>query len=474
MPFNKFMYPRLCCLMAALLLPLCVVFAENGPNVEVTVAAPPPPPLSEAREGTIHGTLITSANLLAFKSYLIPELVPFVRGGRLEVDGVKALPFHWQYDESFSASNVDTQLSLAEGGGIAPTVPAARGLAFGGRIKVEADEDAGRRARKILWNSQSVWWSAKSMLMEVEVLSFLQDRVRANHVFSFARVYPHALKREDATGQLFRELLRFSFPGPVVPLSWLTFRFLGADEDVVWYFSPALQKARQLTGSNRSDVLVPGTIAADDLLGWSGKPELVDATVERKVQALAPFPGLELRKVAASTTGCLEVVTKEGASDAPQRWDTQRVAGTTLPTPRGTFFALRDLYRIELTSKDPFSEYGRQVLYVDAESMLPVYKFVFDKTGKYLKTVITSFGLAEAEGGVRVPYPSFTLIDDPSLAHSTVLSYRAVKYCTQVDQGTGFPPFDPRRMGPQEVTTTAANGEKGSVVSEGEAPPTDD
>ena len=113
------------------------------------------------------------------------------------------------------------------------------------------------------------------------------------------------------------------------------------------------------------------------------------------------------------------------------------------------FFVQRELWRLELISKDPFSLYGRQILYVDPVTMLPVYKAVFDHSGRIWKVIITAFGLAaEQENGLRAPYPDFSIVFDLKTEGMTVLDYKGITYCDTSEGRFASADFDPSTMGP--------------------------
>ena len=89
------------------------------------------------------------------------------------------------------------------------------------------------------------------------------------------------------------------------------------------------------------------------------------------------------------------------------------------------------------------------MLYVDAETLLPIYKFVFDRAGKPWKTGFLVWGLAETPEKQRVPYPDAMVFLDGKDKQNVLFDYENVQYCETLKEPAKTL-FDPRKLGPAE------------------------
>jgi hypothetical protein len=158
-------------------------------------------------------------------------------------------------------------------------------------------------------------------------------------------------------------------------------------------------------------------------------------------------------------------------NEPPLRWNVEnrRYFEGDAWLPSSSVWVPRRVVPIELVARDPYSEYGRQRLYVDSESFLPLLKVVYDKAGELSKIVISSYGLnLSSDRKHRRAYPYYTIVvsDDAS----SMLRYHTVKYCQKEEGGIDYSGFDPSRLGPQQSVEEVAPVEG---VKEGEASPTE-
>jgi len=197
--------------------------------------------------------------------------------------------------------------------------------------------------------------------------------------------------------------------------------------------------------------------------------------VTGKVIGLIPFMSVELGAAKAESPSCLlmrETSTRESPRAAMLKWNvgSRRFPQAASWLPTEVVFVPVELWRVELRSRDPYSLYGRQVLYVDTELMLPVYKFVYDRAGRHWKTVMSVFGMAESEDKERYPFTSLMVIDDLKAGDSFLLDYLNIRYCNEFPEGTSLASLDPSKLGgPPPTVDTAAEEVDGEGKEEDEA-----
>ena len=281
------------------------------------------------------------------------------------------------------------------------------------------------------------------VLQDEDVVRELQGEIE--------RLYNWRLVVEDKSSQFFREVVTLKKPAILENYTWLTYRFFGQEEDMVWVYSPAIKNSRELTGSNRSDEYA-GVVALDDFFLWSGKLENVEGSDIKEVEILTPFATNTLASLQTNDGSCYSIKDTFSFSELQTRWNygSRKYAQGASWLPTDAVYTLRKSYKIDLFSKDPFSQYGRQTLYADAESMLPVYKFVYDRSGKLWKTLIMFYGFAKDKKDLQVPYPSQMLIVDDKKSTVAMFDYFGSNYCTDFPAKYDLTKFDPRKIGKKE------------------------
>lgn len=387
--------------------------------------------------------IVSGQNLLDYKVVIIPELYTAVRDNHTVFPAVARLKGETTFDLDFAKQSSQPRATFPPGFGEMKT----RGFVFGYDENLKSETDVAIHAKKVLWNGQSAWWSAHSISASFEMFwlnGAASDRSAPERIISgtYRRAYPAALVADDKTGQLFRESLTVMNPDPLKGFEYLTYRFFGEEEDVFWVFSPANGRQRQLTGSNRGDELMKSTFALDDLMGWSGKIENIETSTLEPVTALVPL--MEPQEAVADDSGCFQVPDKKDALGI--NFETHRFPQASPWLLTGIVYAPRQLWKIELISRDPYYLNARQVLYIDRSTMLPAYRVVYDRAGRLWKVVISVFGFAKSrDGSASFPYPGLLAIEDRVSNQGTVLRFSSVKSCAQPVGDLDLNQLAPRR-----------------------------
>ena len=407
------------------------------------------------------GAIITADNLSAWRPLIVPELLPLVRSGAVSIEAHRKLAYQWRIDDGWEKRSIESARRFTAtnvAAGLPKDFRPERALPFGGEQELAFLEEQADLPWRILWNSQAVLWSQVGWDLEFDLGWYRRGRdpvrVRGHH----HRLYP-GLMTEGGSRQLFRERIEYTLPEGIAGLAWLTFRFFGDEEDSLWLYSPAIRKVRQLTGSNRSDSMLRSGVSPDDLLLWSGKVELVEPRLDKIVEAFVPFPELNVTGALETKSGCFAVQPEEYVDLLPAKRGSQMARAAEAEAQlwlSGRFvFVPRTMWRLELAAKDPYSLYGRQVLYVDRASMLPVYKFVYDRSGHLWKTVIGSFGLAATSNqALRFPWPSTVVIVNHREEETSIVTTVRAGVCDGTGPAFAADRFNPHAIAPAAVTPT--------------------
>lgn len=311
----------------------------------------------------------------------------------------------------------------------------------------------------ILWKINSVWWQApyseSIVLAEVKRGS---DVIR-NYYFTHRRVYPVRVDPSHASEQLYRERVTLDFPTSISGFSWLHYRFRGADRDMLWYYSKAINKSRQLTSANTSDRLLSLSLSLDDVYVWSGRPDDYEVAVADSSSKLVPLitdDMLRVSKVEENSCSRLELVSAKQVigfqgDGVPDESGWPYIFGTF---NKRVGFVKSILTKVVLNHKDPYSLYGREVLYIDANSGLPYYKFVYDRRGRLWKSIIGYY--TSIESGLDNKLPPrllFMYLKDHQKRSTSLYTFYDQKVCTSLTES------DQHSLSLSEFTKRPQSGE---------------
>jgi hypothetical protein len=424
--------------------------------------------------------LLTQKNEAAFEDILIAPLVSWIRDGKFALRVVRSLDYPWTLDPAWEDASrrnpfqyeLNEDHTLKFKGEEAPEP----GLPFGSADDINEESDPVRKAYRILWNIAYAEAAARDAYYHVDMAwvgtqSLLRSASGVLYRKSFFAPASDEDKKEtpkefSGPQDVFREtVLRLFSPPVVAGFTQFSLRYRGPQEDVLWLYSPVLKLIRPLLESNRSDALLGGNLTFDDLFVWSNKIPSVQAKVVDQKVILVPFPALtyyrpevqsftdqnavDLDSPASSELPPAQtakpdmVYTVKGAQkrsdglNSVVLWNHQsRQLPQLAPwVPTTVAFVPHRVWILEIDTADPYYASGREILIVDQELMLPIYKLVYDRIGEYRKTIVGSWALARSKDGKTVfPFSAFVMAVDQASQSVTTLSTRDV----QTFQGKPF------------------------------------
>ncbi|MCC6221605.1 MAG: DUF1329 domain-containing protein [Deltaproteobacteria bacterium] len=421
---------------------------------------------------------ITNENVKAFSDFLLEPLDKWLASGKFVLRAGRQLNYEWKLSESWQKQ---TELGLGHfsvdrDGSLLCNLKetAESGFPFGSAVDINREQDPVIKAYQILWNSSYAETASQDMLygFDLMLLSSREMLRKAEGMFyrrSFGRVYvesepehfemPQASDAKEVkpvtrkqvkqasslergpqfsgTDDIFRqEAFKFLSPAAVSGFQHVSWRYRGFRGDSVWIYSPVIDRARRVFGSNRSDALIGMPITFDDFFTWSGKIQNVDAKVLDERILLVPFPHANLA-VIENIKSLAEPLSQESALDESKKptledlyavhglyqrvdglyanmlWNNQtlRFLHSSAWIPTEAIFVPRKVWLLEVNPRDPFYASGRTVLAIDQESMLPIYKLVYSIGGALKRVIMGSWGLAasSSEANLRWPFVSFVL-----------------------------------------------------------------
>ncbi|MBX7143568.1 MAG: outer membrane lipoprotein-sorting protein [Oligoflexia bacterium] len=427
----------------------CVLL--SAVSITGTVVAQPLvlPDLSNAKAAPLQ---ISSTNIRQYGALLVPELYQLFQEAPvfIEAGSLSSVPPAWDQDWIRASASPLESVSM-DFVALRAALSSRRGFLFGTAEQIRRESDPDVAAKKILWNSYGVLASQRASEQQFQFFWVGSGKMYRVMSGRLARVYPPALVQKDVPTQLWRESIRILSPQPVRGFEWLTFRLFAGGEDAFWLYSPVISKLRQLSGSNRGDPFFRSEFAPDDMFAWSGAWDLVSAKLGGQVTALVPFSSTEYREAVSQPNGC-QLVSRGASGSAVEHlssnwnFETGKFNGGAGWLPTASIFTPRLLWRVDLSSRDPFAKSGRQVLYVDQENMLPVYRFVYDKTGRLDKTIMALYGSAADSDKHRWLYNAWVLVYSHARHEAYIVDSSRLLVCNASVDGLRPEDFEPARF----------------------------
>lgn len=427
-------------------------------------------PLPDLQSGAKTGALVTKGYIDKYRAVIPPELAELVDRDEFAFEAILRPKSNDLLGDEQPVSSAG--YTLDDKGAISPPPVSVNGSLFS-VPQSEGDlfepKSVGWR---ILWNTTTHQWRLKSFTAATSLVTFsagTNEGKRAD--LSVARIYPPSLGQSPGTLKpMFREKISAVSPQPLLGLTWLTLRFLGMTDDYMWAASPINGQVRQMTGSNRADALFTGAFSPDDLFVWSGKVEEVEPTSVKLVKMLIPVVEGSATPQATNNDICGST---DFSKSSPVTLNVSSERFAQLPgwVPTNVRMTLRNLWRIEMMARDPFSVDARQTLYVDADTMLPVYRVVWEQDGRMRKFIMGIVGLVPTRVSNGPGWRSEIIIS-PGVGARSVLTLQRLETCSQLVTGKNIIDFDPSRIGSK--TEKGTHGKAASPQSDVEAEPVDE
>ncbi len=278
----------------------------------------------------------------------------------------------------------------------------------------------------VLWNSRAAWWKRGFFRVAADLVQVEGEQVTSRGTLELQRFYPLRASAQYAQ-QLFREgvnLLSSDFR-----FSYLTFRLLGDSEDFLWERSPLQKDSRQIPALLREDPFFQLEVSLDDLLGWSGK--LGDFTVESvsSGQELIPLHLGASGVYSPADEGCVQWQSS-GRQESLWNFESGIYLGGYDWLPTRAYFVPRRVFTITLLSQNPYSEVGRAVVVVEADSFFPSYVSLYDKAGRPTKTFLNVGSPRKVSGKEeRLPVMDYSIVIHQLSGGSSFIAYTSWEQC---------------------------------------------
>ena len=428
-----------------------VAQSSGGNSVAAAVTVPPVTipagvgPLPDLSKGGGAGVAVSQPYVAKYAAVLPVEVADLLSRGGLA------------FEAALRTKNVvalsDSQKGVAKGvdlvsGSFLPESLSPKGSNFEGELPFPSPStelvarDPASAGYHVLWNAAAVLWRLGYIEFEGRARIFQDSRSGPRELqFTVARIYPRNFGATPGKLiSLFREKIALTVPTVLKGVTWLTLRFLTAEEDYLWASSPTTMSTRQMTGSNRGDLIFPRGFSPDDLFVWSGKVEGTAVKAITKTQMLVPIAATSF-SVQEAEEGCASVK----GSSLEISLEARRVPQAPSWLPSNAFWELREVWKLEVENRDPFSLDTRGTLFIDAATYSPVYRVVYGDKGEVRRINI---GVLGAVQGAKAP-PLFwrgAIVINPAEEGATVIEPLAYKVCSTLSASRELKNFDPKSL----------------------------
>jgi hypothetical protein len=372
------------------------------------------------------GDVVDKTNWKQAENLLPESLLNWVKKGEwiLQVDQLNHDPVEFYAKEVLEAwkpnigrFDVDAETTIIEAATGGPPE-----FILGMPFPEIAPEDPNR-AVKILHNSQYSRHIEGHLKFETHMhylaRSGLERSGGGNYTTNVYTGYVGARSLANPTGLERTNVLKVTAPYDVAGFAVMLWRYLDARPDVNFSYVPTIRRVRRMSPASRSDALMGSDICLDDTAGYDGKVAVFEWKLLREQDALIPFLSKDSQKLVKDQRFGGWATTSQ-VPDVTYGYQVKEWQGAPW-APTNLVWVKKKVHVIEMTPKDPYYNYGRQLLWVDAERTIPVYKVIHDRAGAYWKSAVSPLISLENEDQTvrQVAWGALIMVDDRT-GHGTI------------------------------------------------------
>jgi Protein of unknown function (DUF1329) len=391
--------------------------------------------LGEKQVGSVQ--IVSSENVKQYKQFLLEPIFKLIAERKLLFRTVPNLNYSWQFSPSWEVATQQNaaHFSVNEEGElkIDNQVQFARGLPFLLETEIESEKNEIIKSKKILWNVLAAQAVGKFIAKDIEFTWHGQQGVQRTASGSLLQSWQEVGGQveqqvkpdvpQEPSKVFLEELVSLRSPPAIMGYSQLFKSYLGGVEDQLIMHSPVFGKDREVSISNRCDPFLDGIMRGDDFSVWSSNPQSVSSRVVVEKTLLVAFHS-------ADPAIAEDLVYKgswqtDSGNPSTVVWNFKSHQFTGFPSwnPTSAVFVPRKTWIIEIWTKNPYLGNGREILVIDKESFLPVYRLVYDFKGEVKRAVIGGWGLVFG----KTPFLSFVISVDESGNNATTYGTNSVR-----------------------------------------------
>ncbi|MEW5980231.1 MAG: DUF1329 domain-containing protein [Acidobacteriota bacterium] len=293
----------------------------------------------------------------------------------------------------------------------------------------EISQEDPKAGAKIMYNAKSFRLQIGRFIVDDVLIRSIdrkagQERYIACYASSMSFTgYPGA--KSLANPHNFEELVQVivRHPYDMAGTALMDWQYIGVKPNMSYGYVPAIRRVRRMSPSDRCTSLFGTDFVRDDwsFATYDGEIADVDWKLIGREEVLGAWASKDLIRWVKTDMGWKpdpgeRKLTKYG-------FETDGWTGAPWINTAQTWVR-RPVWVVEGQPKDPYYNYGKFVIYVDADVFAGVWKLIWDRSGEYWKTVSMSYvGAASEDGqyrGIAIP---LELIVDERAQHASVTDY---------------------------------------------------
>ncbi len=380
-----------------------------------------------ARADVSPGDVIDSSNWEKAQGLLPDPVLQWVRKGELtlEIGELEVNPrlMYPSFTLEGNKANIGNY-DVDENSGIIETATGKTAKFISGFPFPEIDTNDPKAAEKIMHNKnftnyQQGNFRFRSQLIWVGRSSGYEREAEIELLQSARTGWPGAAKIPNPDGLEKCFIIGVKKPYDVAGTSVMTHRFMDPNKlDNTFGYLPAIRRVRRMSAANRSDGFVGTDQCVDDSSGYDGKVAAFHWKFIEKKEMLRPF--LEVRPSALVKTRRGEWQSTKDVKRVTYGYEVDGWQGAPWH-PTNLVWAKNTMYKLEMTPKDKYYNYGTHYIWISAPTFSATFKVIHDRAGLYWKTLFTAAAFLEnADKTVHfVAGPCQNVVDE-RYDHSTV------------------------------------------------------
>ena len=348
------------------------------------------------------GKTYDKSNYQEIEDLLIPPMSNWVKKGEFVIK-TGALNFVWEQMEKYFTEASQANLGKYDINEKALLVHKDNGelvTSIFGLPFPEIDPKDPLIAEKIMENFYSEAYSSGSLISTAKICwvgkgGFERSLVTCGAYFSYLQIRGDPIP--NPVGYKTQSLADVMAPYDLRGTSFMDWSYLDEREGSSFMYLPMLRRIRRGSAAAGSDPFLGSDACSDDGGCWDGKNADMNFKLLGEKTVLCPFMGVEKDTLKTFPDGSVDMPYQDLDEALKMGYEIPDFQGAPWCAP-DLIYSPRECLLMEMHAKDPYYNYGKQILYIDKTALNAYYKVIWDRSGEYWKTVIVAYGFGATKG----------------------------------------------------------------------------
>lgn len=403
-----------------------------------------------AFSGPVPGTTYDQSNYQELEGVALESLENWLREGMLSIKVGEMESPEWKKCSQFLEASARNKgkYDFNENGGLVNAGDGTLVKKIYGYPFPEIDLTDPRAGQKLAENTIATKSAIGSLRVKVSMMNFTDTGLKSAWKVEKSNIYYHQNTQgpfKNPKGFQHQTYTLITDPFEVRGTCVIIHAFIEDQEDASYSYVPQLRRIIRTSSANKSEGTAGSLIAPDDVGAWEGKNTSMTWRYLDTRDILVPVSYTDVRKVREYADGSHE------APPTPLEFGYDKEGHTGVPwAPVNLTWVVRKVHAVEMTPKNKGYNYGKAVLYVDAENYAPLVKEAFDRDMKPFKVVYAYSGIRIGDK-TGVDHVGFA---DGFIAVNTVLNTASVAFQIAPEEPNMLN-LPPGKIGPRDFTVQA-------------------